>query len=59
MTEEQSCYNMAWRGYFWEFLVGVSHPVFQTLTPVQTKKSLFHTRFQTWPVRNYHHHYLD
>ena len=50
---------MVWGGYSWEFLVVVSRPVFQILTLFQTKKYLFHTRFQTWPLRNYQHHFLD
>ena len=53
------------RGYSWEFLVGVCHPVLQILTLFQTKKCHFPysfsdqtskilNHFQTWPLgRNY------
>ena len=41
-------------GYSWEFLVGVCRPVLQILTRLQTKKNvIFHTRFQTRPLKSY------
>ena len=51
-------------GYYWEFLVQLCHQVLQILNPIQTKKCHFshlssdltskiHTRFHTWPLRNY------
>ena len=39
-------------GYSSEFLVGVCRPVLQILTLFQTKICLFHTRFQTWPLKS-------
>ena len=39
-------------GYFWEFLVGVCHPVLQILTLFQTKNCHFHTCFQTRPLKS-------
>ena len=38
--------------YSSEFLVGVCRPVPQILTQFQTKISIFHTRFQTWPLKS-------
>ena len=41
-------------GYYWEFLVGVCRPVLQNPDPISDQEmSFFHTRFQTWPLRNY------
>ena len=40
-------------GYSWEFLVGVCRPVLPILALFQTKKCHFHTRFETWSLRNY------
>ena len=40
--------------YSSEFLVGVCCPVPQILTQFQTKISIFHTRFQTWPRPKIH-----
>ena len=39
-------------GYSWEFLVGVCRPVPQILTRFQTKNVIFHTRFQTRPLKS-------
>ena len=39
-------------GYFWKFLVGVYRPVLQILTLFQTKNVIFHTRFQTRPLKS-------
>ena len=36
-------------GYSWEFFVGVCRPVLQILT--LKKCRVFHTRFQTWPLK--------
>ena len=38
--------------YSQEFLVGVCRPVLQILTLFQTRKCLFHTRFQTRPLKS-------
>ena len=51
-------------GYYWEFLVGVCHPVLRILSLFQTKKyhfpqvfsdqiSKIHTHFRTWPNLTY------
>ena len=39
-------------GYSWEFLVGACRPVLQILTRFQTKKVIFHTCFQTGPLKS-------
>ena len=40
-------------GNSWDFLVVVCRPVLQILTKFQTKKNvIFHTRFQTWPLKS-------
>ena len=39
-------------GYTWEFVVGVFRPVLQILTPRQTKRAIFHIRFQTEPLKS-------
>ena len=36
----------------WEFLVEVCRPVLQILTLFQTKNVIFHTGFQTWPLKS-------
>ena len=39
-------------GYSWEFLVGVCRLVLQILTLFQTKNVIFHTPFQTRPLKS-------
>ena len=43
---------MRGRVHLAEFSVGVCHLVPQILTQFQTKKSIFHTSFQTWPLKS-------
>ena len=47
--------ELVWaRGYSWDFLVGGVPPGSSNPDPFQTKNYHFlHTRFQTWPLRNY------
>ena len=39
-------------GYSWKFLEGVCRTVLQILTLFQTKNVIFHTRFQTTPLKS-------
>lgn len=50
-------YHIAPGSYAWEFLVGGGGwgvpPVSLNLELISDQKCHFHTRFQTWPLRNY------
>ena len=39
-------------GYSWEFFLWVCRPVLQILSQFQTKNVIFHTRFQTRPLKS-------
>ena len=39
-------------GYSWKFLAGVCRADLQILTLFQTKKNIFHTHFQTRPLKS-------
>ena len=44
--------------FSWKFLVGVCRPFSKSWPYFGPKNAIFHTRFQTWRLRNCHH-YLD
>ena len=57
IVTEKPVHLWAWGrggGYSWDFLVGAGVlPVLQILIHFRPKAIIFHTRFQTWPLRNY------